>query len=97
MNCTRKDCANAASWKPYLVMRASVKSTPLRATFTQLNLCERHKDEASLEDFLSPSSWDKIVRFLREAGKPAPRRQLTTLHYELIDSPESTDAEILPF
>lgn len=97
MNCTRPNCPGQATWKPYLVMRTSVKSPPLRATFTELNLCERHKDEASLADFISTSSWEKIVRFLRESGRPAPRRQLTTLHYEMVDSPESTDAEVLPF
>jgi hypothetical protein len=78
-------------------MRASVKSTPRNATFADMVFCERHKDEAKLTDFISLSSWDKIVRFLREAGKPAPKRHLTTLRFIVVSSPESTDAEELAF
>lgn len=59
--------------------------------------CERHKDEAKLTDFISLSSWDKIVRFLREAGKPAPKRNLTTLRFVVVGSPESKDGDELPF
>jgi hypothetical protein len=34
---------------------------------------------------------------MKEAGKTAPKRHLTTLTYEMVDSPESTDTETLPF
>jgi hypothetical protein len=78
-------------------MRLSVKSPEVIARFRDLALCEQHKDAARLLDYLSNSSWDKITRFMREAGKPAPKRHLTTLRYELVDSPESTDTETLAF
>jgi len=78
-------------------MRTSVKATPVKGTFISLGLCEQHKDAARLTDFLSGSSWDKIVRYMREAGKPAPKRHLTTLRFIVVDSPESTDAEHLAF
>ena len=97
MNCTREKCPGRACWRPLLEMRVSVKSPTVKATFSQLQLCENHKDEAKLTDFISGSSWDKIVRYMREAGKPAPKRHLTTLRYEMVDSPASSDTESLPF
>ena len=97
MNCTNKKCENRAVWKPLLGMRPSVRSPEVTGRFRDLALCERHKDEARLTDFLSPSSWDKIERYMREAGKPSPKRHLTTLRWEMVDSPESSEAETLPF
>ena len=97
MNCTRPNCPGRLVWRPLLEMRTSVKASPVMGTFTELGLCEQHKDAARLSDFLSESSWDKIVRYMREAGKPAPKRNLTTLRFVVVSSPESTDAEQLPF
>jgi len=97
MNCSRPRCPGRAVWQPVIGLRASVKSPEITARFSQLNLCEMHKDEARLATFLTESSWDRIMRFMREAGKPAPKRNLTTLHFVLVDSPESTDTETLPF
>ena len=97
MNCTRANCPGRLVWRPLLEMRTSIKATPVKGTFVNLGLCEQHKDAARLKDFLSESSWDKIVRFMREAGKPAPKRNLTTLRFVVVDSPESTDAEQLAF
>ena len=97
MNCTRANCPGPLVWRPLLEMRTSVKAAPVKATFVNLGFCEQHKDAARLKDFLSESSWDKIVRFMREAGKPAPKHNLTTLRFIVVDSPESTDAEQLPF
>ena len=78
-------------------MRTSIKSPPRKATFTQLSLCEQHKDQIRLTDLISGSSWDRIVRYIKQAGLPEPKRSLTTLQYELVDSPESTDEETLAF
>ena len=97
MTCTHKGCPGTGVWQPLLEMRVSVKSDPLPATFVDIVLCERHKDEAKLSDFIGTSSWDKIVRYMREAGKPAPKRNLTTLRFIVVSSPESTDAVELPF
>jgi len=97
MNCSRSNCPGRAVWRPLFVMRAKAKGPEIIGRLSQLAYCEMHKDEGRLADFLSESSWDKIVRSMREAGKPTPQRNLTTLRYELVDSPESTDAEILAF
>ena len=97
MNCSRPKCPGRAVWQPVLGLRSSVKSKEIAARFSQILLCEMHKDQARLADYLSQSTWDRITRFMREKGKPAPQRILTTLTYVLIDSPESTDTETLPF
>ena len=97
MNCSRPNCPGRAVWRPLLEMRTSVKSPPRKATFTELNLCEQHKDQVRLTDFISGSSWDRIVRHIKQSGLPVPKRLLTTLQYELVDSPESTDEEKLAF
>ena len=97
MNCTRPECPGRAVWRPVLDSRASPKSPPVKITFTKLALCEACKDGSKLATLLSPSSWDKIVRHFREAGKPAPKRHLTNLRFEVVDSPESTDEEKLAF
>jgi hypothetical protein len=98
MKCTHDDkCPGRAVWRPLLETRPSVKSPVTPAKFTNLIFCEAHKDGARLADFISNSTWDKIVRYMREAGKPAPMRSLTTLRFEVVGSPESTDAEELAF
>ena len=85
-----------ATYRPVLLLRTSSAKKPRRAAFTSIGLCEQHKDSAQVADFVSGSSWDRIVRYLREAGKPAPARNATTLDFELIvESPLNT--EELPF
>lgn len=91
------NCPGRAVWRPIFAMRASAKSPEVFARLTSLALCEQHKDMVKLADLLSSSSWDKIARHMREAGKPAPKRNLTTLRFELVNSPESTDTETLAF
>jgi hypothetical protein len=55
-----------------------------------------HKDAAKLTDYITPSSWDRITRYMAECGKPVPKRNLTTLRFDRIGSPEVPDEE-LPF
>lgn len=97
MNCTHPKCPGRGVWRPLLEMRATTKDIPRKATFADLVLCEKHKDQAKLSDFISTSTWDKIVRFVREAGKPAPKRNLTILRFIVVGSPESTPEDELPF
>jgi hypothetical protein len=97
VNCTRQSCPGRAVWRPVLAMKSSVKSPVTEGKFGLLCLCEQHKDEARLTDFISNSTWDKIARYMREAGKQEPKRSLTTLTWEMVDSPASSDAETLPF
>lgn len=50
-----------------------------------------------MRDFLSNTAWDRITRFMAEKGKKVPKRNLTTLRYEIIASPASTDEMELAF
>jgi hypothetical protein len=94
MNCNR--CPAEAVYRPVLLLRTASAKKPRRAAFKTIGLCEQHKDAAKASDFLSTSTWDRIVRYLCEAGKPAPARNATTLDFELIvESP--TNTEELPF
>jgi hypothetical protein len=78
-------------------MKAASRAPEVKGRLTGLSLCEQHKDMTTLSSLLSGSSWDKIVRHMREAGKPAPKKPLTVVSFELMDSPESTDTETLAF
>ena len=94
MNCNR--CPSEAVYRPVLLLRTSSAKKPRRAAFKNIGLCEQHKDSAKVTDFVSTSSWGRIVRYLSESGKPAPARGATTLDFDLIvESPVNT--EDLPF
>jgi len=97
VNCSHDKCPGPAIWQPVLGLQTSVKSPVVDARFQQLGLCEMHKDQARLTDYISPSVWDRITRYMAERGKPVPRRNLTTLRFVIIASPESTSSEQLPF
>lgn len=102
MPCSFDNCPGNAIWQPVLGLQVSPKSPVVDAKFSKITLCEMHKDMAKLTDYLSPASWDRIVRFMAECGKPVPRRHLTTLRFDLIGSPSPTSdipqqSEDLPF
>lgn len=98
MKCNHDDkCPGRGVWLPLIETRSSAKSPVTKMKFSKLIFCEAHKDGARLSDFLSASTWDKIVRYMREAGKLAPSRSLARLSFEVVDSPESNGTEELPF
>jgi hypothetical protein len=92
MSCSHENCPGTALWLPVLTLQASPKSPVVDATFSKLGLCEMHKDQAKLTDYLTQASWDRIVRFMAECGKPVPRRNLTTLRFvSLTEQPTEKD------
>jgi hypothetical protein len=100
MPCSFDNCPGNALWQPVLGLQASPKSPVVVARFAKLALCEMHKDMAKLADYISPASWDRIVRFMAECGKPVPLRRLTTLQFDLIasaEAPSPTSETALPF
>lgn len=58
-----------------------------------------HKDMAKLTDYISPSAWNRIERYMAECGKPVPKRGLTTLRFDRIGAPDHPEPleEELPF
>ena len=95
MNCNH--CPGEALYRPVLLLRSASGKKPRRAAFKTIGLCEQHKDSAKVEDFVSNSSWDRIVRYLCESGKPSPARKATTLDFDLIVESPQTQGEDLPF
>ena len=94
MSCSHPSCQSPNRWRPVLELR-SRKSCPVtRARFSTLTYCDGHKKVSALSDLLSSEGFDRIVKFLRENGKPAPVRRHTTLTWELLTEEElSTLAE----
>jgi hypothetical protein len=97
MNCTRPSCGKRGIWRPELALRSTAKGPETLASFSDIILCEEHKETTHLPQLLSDTGWERIARHLREAGKPAPRKHLTILRYALTEPPESAEAESLPF
>jgi hypothetical protein len=65
---------------------------PIRATIPEIKICEMHKQESTLESFLSPEGWTKIEKFLRENGKGNFQRRAIRLEWD-----RNNDAALLPF
>lgn len=97
MKCSYDNCPGRATWQPVLGFQTSVKSPVVDARLSKLAFCEMHKDMARLTDYISPATWERISRFMAEQGKPVPKRNLTSLRFVIISSPESTAEDQLPF
>lgn len=93
-SCKRDGCPGTGIWIPVLLLRAKRGDDGLRARLPDVQQCEFHKDQAKLEEFLSPEGWDKIQRHLRHAGKGRFSSRLTTLDWDPVPG---GGAECLPF
>lgn len=74
-------CPWPGDWQPVLLLYAPAEyhsPQPIRAALG-MAVCDRHKDVARLEHFLSGPGWAQIVEGLRRAGKVAPDRARTQL------------------
>jgi len=80
--CYLINCPDRGTWRPVLALRTRKDASPVRLAFAHLTACDAHKQEATVDSFLSPEGFDKISRVLRDAGKPVPMRKLTTLQWE---------------
>jgi hypothetical protein len=97
--CYLDPCTNPGIWQPILNLksRSNGAVTPMR--FKKIRVCDEHKAVSTVDSFLSDEGYDKLVRNLRDAGKPIPLRKLTTLdwHRDPIEDPIETPEEALPF
>jgi hypothetical protein len=79
--CSHESCPGQARWRPVLEVRYR-NDTPARACqFTDVGLCELHNDRLQIPEILSNEGWKVLTRHIREAGFPAPRRDLTILSF----------------
>jgi hypothetical protein len=93
-SCKRDGCPGEGIWIPVFLLHAKRGDKPLRARLPQVEQCELHKDQGTIEHFLSPEGWDKLQKHLREAGKGRFVQKLTTLTWEPVPG---GGAECLPF
>lgn len=94
MSCKRDGCPGTGIWVPVLLLRQKKGQDHRRARLPEVEQCELHKDQSTLNDFLSAEGWDKMQRHLREAGLGRFVKNLTTLDWE--PAPGKED-QCLPF
>lgn len=94
ISCKRDGCPGTGVWIPVLLVRQKRGEDHIRVRMPEVEQCELHKDQGTVEDFLSPEGWDKLQRHLREAGKGRFSQRLTTLAWEPVPG---GGAECLPF
>jgi len=81
MRCSHDDCPDSPAWHPAIVLRSRRSAAPRRAVLVHLGYCDGHRGSLTLATFLSDEGFTKLAKHVREAGKPAPDRPLTTLEW----------------
>ena len=82
MPCSHDKCSNEANWRPMLEFRSRKNSETTNVRFSQLLYCNQHRQSLTIVNFLSDEGFTKMVKFLKENGKPAPVQRYTTLNWE---------------
>lgn len=88
--CSVKDCAGPSAFLPVLGLRSSTTDHEIMAKIPNRPVCNLHRELLTTKDFLSDEGWVKIVRHMKEAGKPAPSKNLVRLAWEEITKGAST-------
>jgi len=79
------DCPNPGTWRPVLKLRSRQEGSVTLLRFTKVALCEDHQRSSEVTNFLSVEGFDKLVHLMKEAGKQAPVRKLTSLDWEPVN------------
>lgn len=77
--CDRKDCPAPGRWRPILMIANQGAPDAESSAPLEILLCDSHKAEAKLKDFLNNDGWAKICAAFKAAGKAVPTRSLTRL------------------
>lgn len=80
MKCAIKDCELHARRRPVIVMR-STKSPKASRAVLNIGCCDKHAKTRTIDDFLTPAGWLKLVRHSVENGGAVPERSLSTLEW----------------
>lgn len=100
MSCVREECPGTGMWLPVLVIRAKKTTKAYHGILNQLGTCTMHRDQSTIADFLSAEGWDRIQKFMREAGKGVLTKNLTELDWvknnNVVPTPKEEE-EWLPF
>ena len=86
MKCSLKGCDSTdAVWSPVIVLYAPKsrgKHDPVRAQLG-LHICQKHKEESTLADFLSDEGFQQISDSLTSIGRASPDRSRAKLEWEI--------------
>ena len=82
MDCSKKDCRNLATWGPVLLLSppADYKSPPVKM-YINLPICDHHKQLAQLDDFMTETGWQKILKVFKQQRLHEPEKALTRLSF----------------
>lgn len=88
MTCSRVECGGAAKWHPMLQFRppASYRTEAFIPAILGLVLCDACRQNAKVEDFVSPQIQEVILKLAEGLGMAKPDLSLTTLGWEPFDS-----------
>ena len=80
--CYLADCSTPGIWQPILNLRSRSNGAITTLRFKTIKACDEHKTASTVDSFLSDEGYDKLARYLRDAGKSVPQHRLTTLSWE---------------
>jgi hypothetical protein len=78
--CGRTNCHNVPSWVPVLVLPSMVGNGPARMILN-LPICEEHKQNAKVDDFLSAEGLAQIGAVFESVQRKAPTREEIGLEF----------------
>jgi hypothetical protein len=96
--CYLSPCTEPGIWQPILNLKSRSNGTVTALRFAAIRACDKHKTASTVDSFLSDEGFDKLARHLRDAGKSAPQRRLTTLSWKRapIETPPTASQESPP-
>ena len=78
--CDKTGCEAEAVYRPILRLTTD-GHTYLPLNFSEQKMCQRHKNETSLDNLISAQDWQSIEDLYRGMGLDAPNRDLTQLEW----------------
>ena len=93
--CLHEPCTGSGAWRPVLELRSRQNGEITRLRFTKIAICDGHKQSNEIANYLSIEAFDKLAKIMKEAGKKAPVRRLTTLNWEPT-LPDETPTAAMP-
>ena len=87
--CLHEPCPGAGAWRPVLELRSRQDGEVTNLRFTKIAVCNEHQRSGEITSYLSVEAFSKLAKIMKEAGKRAPVRRLTTLVWEPA-SPDKT-------
>lgn len=78
---TQKACKVVASWMVGVVVIDKHRIDRSTIWFRQLIVCNRHRQQLTLDNVLSDKVWQEVVKSQLASGNRKPKRSLTVLAF----------------